>query len=386
MRMRRTTWWCATAVSLSLLIARRDAYAGGGAATDAYEDIRPGTALDVHAMLDIYAQHDFNRPSNDLPGLHAFELRDDEIALGFARVTLAHRPGPSVIGFRIDAGVGDTPNAYMRSDPAMARHPDVARAFSFAEQAFVTALLPIGSGVSLDVGKFGTPVGLEENEAHLNWNYTRSLLFTLAEPTYHTGARATYSLSKTFAVSAAWLNGWNANVVDGNGMRSFAGAFTWVATKRLELTLTYAAGLERAPLRLADSALLFRHELAATATLTLTDRVTFAAAADYGTDEASGGGAWWGVAAYARVRALPWLFTTLRGETFGDPAGYITGGKRRIVEGTATVEARHTVRDVTIIGRVEYRRDQSDTPAFQASALPLLARQETLTLGCMLVY
>jgi hypothetical protein len=34
------------------------------------------------------------------------------------------------------------------------------------------------------------------------------------------GVRATYSMADTLAATAFWVAGWNANVVDGNGMRT----------------------------------------------------------------------------------------------------------------------------------------------------------------------
>jgi hypothetical protein len=46
-------------------------------------------------------------------------------------------------------------------------------------------------------------------------------------------------------------------------------------------------------------------------------------------------------------------------------------------EVTATVDAREEVRGVTVLGRLEYRRDQSDVRFFAGSAL----HQDTVTLA-----
>src|SRR5579883_2380059 len=88
------------------------ARAGGGAATDAYEDVPGPGALAVHGLLDVYGQHDFDRPPSGTVQLRAFDVRADAPALGFARLTVARAPDP--FGFRVDAGVGDTPDGYMR--------------------------------------------------------------------------------------------------------------------------------------------------------------------------------------------------------------------------------------------------------------------------------
>ena len=56
-------------------------------------------------------------------------------------------------------------------------------------------LAPIGTGLQFDFGKFVSPLGNEVIETKDNWNYSRSLLFTLAVPYYHMGMRAIYSPS-----------------------------------------------------------------------------------------------------------------------------------------------------------------------------------------------
>ena len=52
-------------------------------------------------------------------------------------------------------------------------------------------------------------------EAKDNWNYSRSLLFALAIPYYHSGVRATYSPTDKISVMGTIVNGWN-NVVENN--------------------------------------------------------------------------------------------------------------------------------------------------------------------------
>ncbi|HEY3815584.1 MAG TPA: outer membrane beta-barrel protein [Polyangiaceae bacterium] len=357
------------------------AWAGGGAATDSYEDIRDHTFVDLHALADVYVQHE--EPTGGSLQLRAFDVRSDQPALNLLRVTVAHRP--DWFGFRVDAGVGDMPDAFLRYDPAATAHPGLSRGLSYLEQAFVTVAAPAGRGVSIDVGKFGTPVGLEDNETPSNWNYSRSLLFTVGEPTYHTGVRATGRVTEDLAFSAFWLNGWNTNVLAGNGMRSFASAATWEA-RHVDLELVYAGGLERAPTHLVDPTLTFRHELDASAVFALRSWLGFAATADYGRDARSGGVSWWGVGGFARCRILPWLAAVVRGEHYADPEAFTTGTAQRIAEGTVTTEATTHVGPVTVIGRLEYRRDQSDEPVFRAAGQRTLTHQDSSTLGLMAAF
>jgi Putative beta-barrel porin-2, OmpL-like. bbp2 len=331
-------------------------------------------------MADVYFQHDF---AGEPPRYRAFDVNTG-LSLDFARLTLAHAPDP--IGLRLDVGVGDTPNAYFRSDPASISHPDLARALSYFEQAFATAKIPAGHGLSIDVGKFGTPVGFEDNETPPNWNYSRGLLFTLAEPTYHAGVRATYPAAGSLAFSVFWLNGWNTNVIDGNGMRSFAAAVTAKPDDAVELVLVYAGGPERAPTQLGAPILAFRNVLDGYVEYDLTDALKLAATADYGIDASRGGVSYWGAGGYVQCWPLPWLGGALRGEYFDDPRGFTTGTPQQIEEGTATLEARTRIGDASFIGRLEYRHDRSDRAVFPVrNGLPS-PRQNTLTLGTMATF
>ena len=362
------------------------ALAGGGAATDSYEGIRRGVLLDVHGLADIYFQGSFNAPASNTTQLRSFDTRVDTPALGILRLTAAHAPDP--FGFRLDVGVGDLPDAYLRSDPAASEHPEVSRALSYVEQAFVTMTLPIGSArpLRLDAGKFETPIGLEDNEAIENWNYSRSLLYLLAEPSFHAGLRATYRPIDELAVSAYWVNGWDANVLDGNGMRALAGAVTWNPSERVEAVVDYMGGLERAPTHLADPTLTFRHALDAYVTFDLTRRVSFACTADYGHDAAGGGVHWWGVGGYVQVHVTDWLAGAVRGEHYEDPDGFTSGAKQRLAEITTTLEARDRVGPLTVIGRLEYRHDQSDARVFETSGPQGSLQQDTVSVSAVTVF
>jgi hypothetical protein len=370
-----------------------NAWAGGGVATDAYENIRRDTAADVHALADLYVQHRFQGPSGASVQLRAFDGQSDTLAVGFVRLAAAHRPDP--VGFRLDVGVGDTPNALLTSDPAAGRYPDLSRWLSYVEQAFATVVVPVGRGLWVDAGKFSTPVGFEDNESNQNWNYSRSLLFTLAEPTVHTGLRATYPVTDAIAVSGFWLNGWNANIVEGSTMRSFAVAASWKPTEGVDTGVVYAGGLERAPTHLSDPTSAFRHEIGVYGTYELRSWLRFAATADYGADGSASGVSWWGVAGYVRCGLLPWLASVVRGEHFADPDGFMTGTRQTMAEGTVTLEATARVGAVDLIGRLELRSDRSDEPVFRASTDGrgegglggrAVTRQDTSTLGVMAVF
>ena len=334
-----------------------------------YDDIDEHATVDVHGKLDVYAQAASDRTIE----LRAF---DDSIgpALGLAQVTLAHHP--DAVGFRVDAGAGDTAEAFLNSDPAKTFHPDYARAMSYLQQAFVTVVVPVGHGIALDAGKFSTPVGLEDNVAITNWNYSRSILFTFPEPTYHSGLRATYEPADDWTLQALWVDGWNTNFVDGNKMRSLGAAASWRPIQHLELVLDYVGGPERAPTHLADPTETLRNVVDSYAIYRATDTLELAASADWGHDARDA--MWYGVAGYGRVRVQPWLYGALRTEGFTDPQGYVTGTPQRLFEVTATVEAHTLVHRTTVAGRLEFRADRSSAPVFDGSG-----DQNTLVLALL---
>jgi putative OmpL-like beta-barrel porin-2 len=353
------------------------AHAGGGPAADAYEGTSAG-ALDLQALADVYVLHDFNNPPSGLTTLRQFDLAVDRPALEYLRLTLAHQPRP--LGFRIDAGVGDTADVYRLDDPELARHPELARAFSYIEQAFVTVTIPVGRGLSIDAGKFVTPAGFEDNETIANWNYSRSFLYSWAEPSLHTGVRASLPLTSKVAASLFWLNGWNANWVDGNDLRSFAVAVGAQPLTTLDLSITYLAGLERAPTALADPTLHWRNLASASGAWSVTSWLTLALAADYGDDRARGGVRFGGVTGYVRVEPLRWLATTVRGEYYADPSGFTTGTAQSLGAVTATLDLYRHEGAAQLFLRLEYRHDQSSARPFPTPAGPV-ATQDTLTLA-----
>ncbi len=370
------------AVFVAVACGPGTALAGAGPATDAYDGIAKDRAVDVHAMADLYTQ--LREPPGGKVQLRAFDVRSDALALEMLRLTVAHHP--DLIGFRLDVGVGDMPNAYLAADPASTTHPDLSRWLSYFEQGFVTATLPVGGGVSVDVGKFDTPVGLEDNETMQNWNYSRGLLFALGEPTYHTGLRVTYPVTDSLGISAFWLNGWNTNVAEGNGMRSFAVAGSWRPSETMDLVVTYAAGPERAPTYLSDPRLAFRNIVDVYGSFAPRPWLILAATADYATDASSGGVSWWGVGGYARCLLLPWLAGVARAEHFSDPDGFTTSVRQRVDEITATAEATTHVAGLKLVGRLEYRHDQSDQPVFVSAGANRVTRQDTGTLGVMTAF
>ncbi len=69
------------------------------------------------------------------------------------------------------------------------------------KQAYVALRTPVGNGLDFQIGVWDTIIGYEVADAVNNPNFTRSYGYTI-EPTTHTGIRAAYEFSETFAAVA----------------------------------------------------------------------------------------------------------------------------------------------------------------------------------------
>ena len=89
------------------------------------------------------------------------------------------------------------------------------------QQAFVSYIAPVGSGLRFDAGKFVTHMGYELIEGYdgYNDNYSRSLLFNYAIPLTHTGIKASYSPTARVSLMAMVVNGWD-HALDNNASKS----------------------------------------------------------------------------------------------------------------------------------------------------------------------
>jgi len=72
-------------------------------------------------------------------------------------------------------------------------------------QANIDLRLPVGNGLDLKVGQFGTVVGYEVYDYNQNAFFQRGLGFSV-EPTHHTGVLASYQLSDNLSVSLGAVN------------------------------------------------------------------------------------------------------------------------------------------------------------------------------------
>jgi hypothetical protein len=338
--------------------------------------------IEISGFVDGYYTYNFNRPSQPCATvstvavtncLYNFNVAHNSLSLNLAEVALEKKPtSDSRAGFRVDLDYG--PTAVM----VHAFEPGGTTTYQNIEQAYVSFLAPAGKGLQLDFGKFVTMMGNEVIESKDNWNYGRSLLFTLAIPYYHTGARVTYSPTDKITLQGHVVNGWN-NAADNNTGKSVGGSVTYKPTSKLTLIENFMVGPEQ-----NDNNDDWRKMSDTIVTYSVTKEVTVAANYDHGQDTIDGVSTMWhGVAGYLRYQPKDWFALSPRVEWFKDRDGFSTGTPQTLKEATLTAEFKH--KDGLIM-RLEYRGDFSDEPFFTKRVAESVKSQNTFTIGLIYAF
>lgn len=325
---------------------------------------------EVSGFVDVYYGYNFNKPGGDAQ-LRNFDTKHNSFSLNLAEIALEKKvSADSRLGYRVDLNFGPATEFVHASEPGG------SEVFKHTQQAYLSALAPAGKGLQIDVGKFVTQHGAEVIETKDNWNYSRSLLFTLAIPYYHFGVRATYPFSDKFSLSGYLVNGWN-NSVDNNTGKTFGIQAVIKPTSKLTLVQNYMGGPEQAGNN--DD---WRHLWDTTLTVDATSTLSLMANYDYGFDRVGGAKVHWqGLAAYARFHPNKWFALAPRFEWYDDHDGFTTGVRQTVKEFTMTSE--HKING-GLLTRLEYRRDFSDRDFFLRPVNRLVQAQSTVTFG--LVY
>lgn len=325
------------------------------------------TPVKFTGVVDAFYSADLNHPASRLGQFRNFDWKQGG-ELDAAEINV-ERDGAR-FGFRLDAGFGEMFRIMNLADPWAGPN-------RYISQAFISYKPPV-NGMRLDFGKFYTSAGAEGAEAYNNFNYSRSLLFTLGEPYYHFGLRATIPAMKSFTAGVQLVNGWN-DVRDNNSGKTVGLLSTWTRRKwgwsQVYLTGPEKPGTNAGFRRLYNSVL----------TMTPTAWVNTYVEALWAVDRRAGGGKdrWSGVAEAARFSLSKKWSLSQRWERFNDSTGFNTGTPQHLMEGTATLDYRPSK---LILARSEFRRDWSDRRVFQKDGVPNASRsQTTLLVGLIFV-
>ena len=263
-------------------------------------------------------------------------------------------------------------------------------------EAYASYLVPLGHGLTLKAGKWGTLIGYEVYESPKNLNFSRSFLYTLGTPYTHTGLLATYPVTPWFSVTAGFTNGWD-NADNNNGYLRPIGAFAFTPSDTLSAIVSYLFGPEQNRDQMRRNDVNKRWVVDTTVVYTGIDRVTLAVNFDFAGEEndpalvaigrQQANSSWGGIAGYAGYDWTKALRTVLRLEYFADPQGVrssetVPVGKQvNLWETTATAEYKIWR---GLVGRLEYRHDEADRKAFSLRGnppTPTSSAQNTITVA-----
>ncbi|MGB2869609.1 MAG: porin [Bacteroidota bacterium] len=329
----------------------------------------PGEEIATSGFVDFYYSRNFARPTSHNNKYRNFDVAENQFSLSLAEIAFQKTGGP--IGFRIDADFGSTNDLVQGSSQSSLNN---------LQQAYISIIAPVGSGLTVEAGKFVTHMGLEVIESKDNWNYSRSFLFAWAIPYYHVGLRATYSVFGNLSVSGYLYNGWN-NIVDNNDAKTLGATVNFTPVDGGSLILNWIGGAEQPDSIGAGR----RNVVDIIAAYQATERLSIAANADYGSEFLPGGFvSWKGAALYGLYKLDDRSGLAVRGEIFSDPDGYATGIVHELREVTLTYEYRVVP---NLLLRGEYRHDWSTVASFDERAgINVLTHQNTFAIGSVISF
>jgi hypothetical protein len=352
------------------------------------EDAKPAAAPAINVDdlkkalgLSIYLQagYTYNGSAGAIGGeqeqndLRLYDHKANSFILDLAEIVFSKDPTAGVIGYRVKISTGETAKLIHASglgtQPTGTANPE---SFDITE-AYISYTAPVGKGLRFDIGKMLTFVGAEVLEAIDNPNYSRSFLFNYAEPTTHTGVKASYVFNDNVNASFHILNGWD-NATDNNSGKCFGTSINVSAGDPFSAYINYMQGPEGDNNNHDQRSL-----IDLVATIKPIKPLSIILNYDYGKQDNTGASAftWSGYSGIVKYDISDTYSFAVRGESFDDTDGFRTGMKQKLTEVTVTPEFRLAG---GLILRPEYRRDMSNQQAFDNNTKK---SQDTIALGAM---
>lgn len=357
----------------------------------------------VNLQMDGYYAYNFNHPVGRVNLLRSYDVLSNEFSLNQASVIFDH---PTDLeagrrwGARLDLQFGQATDT-LQGNPANEPRPDIYRNIF---QVYGTYIVPVGKGLNVDFGKWGSSLGIEGNYTKDQMNYSRSYWFNFL-PFYHMGVRASYPVNDKLTLNYWLVNGTN-QVEATNGFKDELFGFTTKPNRNLSWTVNYYFGQEHPdrvvvpptspiPVQPGLSFVAIRpapdgrtHIFDSYATWQATPRLTLALEGDYfiqrlWRNEAPGQSSTpshvAGGAAYVRYQLTPVFAVATRAEYMSDRGGLFSGISQALKENTVTLDQK--LSDGLLV-RYEWRRDYSNQPTFLSDVQNVLSKeQSTATIG-----
>jgi Putative beta-barrel porin-2, OmpL-like. bbp2 len=369
------------------------------------KNLSDNLGISVHALVDAGYEHNFNQPNGNVNTFREWDEDGFQLTQGNLHI---ERDG--TVGFVTDINFGQVANS-ISSVTNYSNVLHVGGQWIDPTQYYLTYTAPLGSGVSLEAGRFVTLLGAEIVPVYNNQNFneSRGLLYTLGEPIAHTGVRASYTFNDYVSATVGLNNGWDDPASTSNGGPNYEGELT-LNTKDKSISFVLngiwgpnvqpssVASLSPVPPGLGTHSNMNLGAIDPIATwkpafvpnLTLQAEYLYASQSGPVIDGHSA--TWQGAAGYVVYDFTPSFEAATRAEFFDDMDGARTNGEAQTLwEITQTLS--YKIPEVTgLIARLEYRHDNSSQNAFANNNFvsPVTLTQHTWhgqdTLAANLIY
>lgn len=330
----------------------------------------------LSGALDFY--HGWSRPRVGVGPVRIarqFDIRNEQLQVATAQVTIKYRPDKEGFGFSLTPCVGDHADilfGYDRTSSLWVKH--LAEAFGTYKKKNLT----------IDLGKFYSWIGWEGVEVWNNDLYSRALLYTIVQPNYHTGLRATYAINDNNTVSLYATKGWNQTSRHPKGL-TYGAQYKRVIDPKTTAYLGFITGKEGS-VSANNSGTFGGIAFLAPGVLdtTLFDfiltrehsakwRFSFNA-----TSAKAGGNKFYGASGVVRYQVNPKTAVALRAETVGDDRGIRFGTPAHMSSLTLGVDYALSPQTTA---RFDLRNDSSNVALFPRIGGTTAKTQTTFNLG-----
>ena len=361
----------------------------------------PGGAT-LNYTFDGYYDYDFNHPVGRVQYLRAYDVLSNAFSINQADVVFALDPDVPAgrrYGVRLDLQFGQATET-LQGSPQNEPRPDIYRNIF---QVYGTYVVPLGKGLTVDVGKWASSLGIEGNYTKDQVNYSRSFFFNYL-PFYHAGVRTSYKVNDKLAVNYWLVNGTDQSEPT-NSFKDELFGFTAQPAKSVVWNFNYYLGQDHPDAAPANNCTTpvqpglclqaitpapdgKQHILDSYVTWNATPKLALSLEGDYlisrewanaAPGESSAPAHVDGGVAYARYQLTSKMALGGRTEYLSDRGGLFSGTTQALKEFTGTYEYKFGEGFLT---RVEYRRDWSNVPFFLTNKPGVLSSdQPTLTVG-----
>jgi len=359
----------------------------------------------LNFAVDEYYEYNFNDPVGRVNALRAYDVLSNNISLNQADLVFERAPDVNAgrpFGLRLDLQYGQATDT-LQGNPTNEPRPPI---YQNIYQAYGTYVLPIGNGLTVDVGKFGSSIGIEGNYTKDQMNYSRSYWFDYL-PFYHMGLRAAFKVNDKLTLNYWLVNGTNQAEAT-NGYKDELFGFTATPNKNITWNVNYYIGQEH-PDRVEVSSsgpipvqpgLTFQaitpapngklHIFDSYVNWQAKPKLTFALEGDYVIErewantvtalgQSSAPSHVIGGAGYAKYQFSPKFAVAGRAEYLSDRGGLFSGITQALKETTLSFD--YKLSDGFLM-RYEWRRDFSNQPSFFTDKTGVLSKeQQTLGVG-----